>query len=920
MTQRPFFKDFILTIGLVFVYFIAGKIGNLFVIPPNYATVIFPPSGIALAGILLYGNRAGWGIFLGALCLNSFIAVNVNAVLISLGVAVGATLQAFVAAYLVQRFAAKPTFLSSTKNILLFLFCGGMVSALVNSTLSVSSLVAAGLMPEDTFFMNWLSWWGGDALGIMIFAPVILIWFSKENLAWQGKKWQITLPIVVVFILTVTAVFYEIKISNERIKMEFDERAKGLSHVMETSVTSHLNLLHTFSSFYASSTLVDRNDFHIFATEQLRDFQDIQAVGWSPIISATDRDIYEKIVQKEGYPTYQITERDENKSIVRANNRSEYVPIDFLEPYQGNEKSMGFDFNSNDSRREAFEKARDTDSVSVGTLIILFQDEVFKQKKGFIAFAPIYHPNLPHQTLEERRDAIASYVFVVFRASDMIINAFKHQNLSGLAYRLIDENAPENEQTLFVSYDYEHMPLDTIKSRDNLSLISRTSFDVGGGRMWQLEIVPTPDYFIEHSSKNVWLILLLGFILTLLTIIGMLMAAKRQYLIQMTNDELSQFKMGFDSLITSVIFIDNNREIIYANDSAIQLLKNTKPDFDITNVLGQSIDKIHKNPDGVISTLASLNGSVELKISAGDYVLTIAISPLVNQKGQRIGAIAEAQDITEKEKRTIELQDSLHDNEVLTRTMTHMQKVESIGRMTSGISHDFNNILACMLGYNEMNKYAAEDVSDKSLQAEIEGNTQQIQLAGQRAMDLIAKMMTYCRQDTQKEKMNVLPTKQIIEETLLMLQPALTSVIKLETFFESDATIQIDAGDLQQVLTNLAVNARDAMNEHGGIISFAVNHVVDVKAYCIACAAVIQGDFIELSVSDNGEGIEPKIIHRLFDPFFTTKPQGEGTGLGLSALSGIVHQSSGHILVESHQGEFNHGTRFNLLFPVLREN
>ena len=750
----------------------------------------------------------------------------------------------------------------------------------------------------------------------MIFTPLILVWLSKENRAWQGKKWQITSPIILVFILTVTAVFYEIKISNEHIKMEFDERSKELSHVMETSVTSHLNLLHSFSSFYSASTLVDRNDFHVFATEQLKDFQGIQAIGWSPIISATERDTYEKRVQREGYPTFQISDRDENKIMVRAKNRSKYVPIDFLEPYQGNEKTMGFDFNSNESRREAFEKSSDTDDVSVSLPIVLVQDDATKQN-GFIAFVPIYHQNLPHQTLEERRDSIASYLFVVFRAGDMVANAFKHQNLSGLAYRLTDENAPVNEQSLFASKDYDLTPV-VIKSREDLSLISRATFNVGGGRIWQLEIVPTPDYFIEHRSKNVWLILLLGFMLTLLTIIGMLMSAKRQYLIQMTNDELSQFKMGFDRLITSVIFIDNKREIIYVNDSAIRLLKNTKPDFDVANVLGQSIDKIHNDPNSVISTLAGLNASAELKILVGDYVLTVVVSPLVNKKGQRIGAIAEAQDITEKEKRTIELQDSLRDNEALTRTMTHMQKVESIGRMTSGISHDFNNILACMLGYNEMNKYAAEDVNDKSLQAEIEGNTEQIQLAGQRAVDLIAKMMTYCRQDTQKQKMDVLPTKKIIEETLLMLQPALTSVIKLEKFFDSDETIQIDAGDLQQVLMNLAVNARDAMNEHGGIISFAINNVVNVKAYCIACAAVIQGDFVELSVSDNGEGIDPKIIHRLFDPFFTTKPQGEGTGLGLSAVSGIVHQSAGHILVESHQGEFNHGTRFNLLFPILK--
>jgi len=105
--------------------------------------------------------------------------------------------------------------------------------------------------------------------------------------------------------------------------------------------------------------------------------------------------------------------------------------------------------------------------------------------------------------------------------------------------------------------------------------------------------------------------------------------------------------------------------------------------------------------------------------------------------------------------------------------------------------------------------------------------------------------------------------------------------------FESDHIIQIDAIDLHQILTNLAINARDAMKERGGIITISLKNVMNMKAHCVACAAVMEGDFIELSMADNGTGIESKIISRLFDPFFTTKPQGEGTGLGLSAVSGM---------------------------------
>ena len=271
---------------------------------------------------------------------------------------------------------------------------------------------------------------------------------------------------------------------------------------------------------------------------------------------------------------------------------------------------------------------------------------------------------------------------------------------------------------------------------------------------------------------------------------------------------------------------------------------------------------------------------------------------------------------SEKEKRAAELIEFHLKNDQLKSQLNHMQKLESIGRLTSGIAHDFNNILACMLGYNEINKMDSEDITDESLRASVENNTKQIDLAGKRAVELINKMLIYCRQDKPKKKIDVQSTTEVIHEVLAMLRPALTSRIQIETVLESDAIIQMDTIDLHQILTNLAINARDSMREMGGVIAISLKKVRTTNGNCAACAAVLDGEFIELSVSDNGTGIEPKIIHRLFDPFFTTKPQGEGTGLGLSAVSGLVHQSGGHILVESNQSELNHGTAFKLLFPI----
>ena len=276
--------------------------------------------------------------------------------------------------------------------------------------------------------------------------------------------------------------------------------------------------------------------------------------------------------------------------------------------------------------------------------------------------------------------------------------------------------------------------------------------------------------------------------------------------------------------------------------------------------------------------------------------------------------------IIDKEKAEIQLENSTKQNDLLYLQVKHMQKLDSIGQMTAGIAHDFNNILSCMLGYNELNLLISEDIDTDIVsesKIEFEQNVKKIDEAGQRAVALIRKMMSYCRQHDVNENIEVKPTTEVIDEVLIMLQPALTKKIKLQVAFECNEIIQIDSMDLHQILTNLAVNARDAMKEYGGTITISLKIAKDVKAFCISCAEAIEGEFIELSVADSGTGIPPEIISQIFAPFFTTKVNGEGTGLGLFAVSEIVHRSKGHVLIDSKLDELNHGTIFRLLFPIF---
>ena len=282
---------------------------------------------------------------------------------------------------------------------------------------------------------------------------------------------------------------------------------------------------------------------------------------------------------------------------------------------------------------------------------------------------------------------------------------------------------------------------------------------------------------------------------------------------------------------------------------------------------------------------------------------------------------------SEKEKMVTQLQIANNNNQKLNQQVNHLQKIESMGRLTAGISHDFNNILGCMLGYNEMNNDIRDDMKDDALKSALDNNTKQIAKAGQRAVALIDKMMTYARQNEEsKIELDERIMNVKIQDVLEMLKPILTSKIQLNFVTDCDCVsypeqdncaIQIDTSSLHQIITNLTVNARDAMKEVGNNITISLKKVVLSNIHCIACGEMMRGEFIRLAVTDNGSGIEPKIIRRIFDPFFTTKPQGEGTGLGLSTTMGLVHSANGHILVKSHLSGPTQGSSFQLLFPIL---
>jgi signal transduction histidine kinase/CheY-like chemotaxis protein len=233
------------------------------------------------------------------------------------------------------------------------------------------------------------------------------------------------------------------------------------------------------------------------------------------------------------------------------------------------------------------------------------------------------------------------------------------------------------------------------------------------------------------------------------------------------------------------------------------------------------------------------------------------------------------------------------------------QKMEAIGQLAGGIAHDFNNILTAIIGYGGM--LLTELDGKEELQTDVDG----ILRAAETAAQMTHQLLAFSR--GQVLRPDVIDINAVIRSTEAMLSRLIGDHIVFVTELGSDIrAVKVDAAQFEQVLMNLAINARDAMPD-GGKLTIASSNVVLDEVYAADHEEISPGEHVMISVSDNGTGMDTETQARLFEPFFTTKAPGQGTGLGLATVYGIVKQSGGHIFVYSELGR---GTTFRVYFPA----
>jgi PAS domain S-box-containing protein len=278
----------------------------------------------------------------------------------------------------------------------------------------------------------------------------------------------------------------------------------------------------------------------------------------------------------------------------------------------------------------------------------------------------------------------------------------------------------------------------------------------------------------------------------------------------------------------------------------------------------------------------------------GELWLGAWLVAMPNEGAATRAVLGVARDITEQKR--------------LEKQFLQAQKMEAIGQLTGGIAHDFNNLLTAILGYSEL------ILQREQLEPDLVADLEEIKKAGDRARRLTRQLLTFSRKQVTTAR--VLDFNEVVAELHKMLRRLINEDIDLEIAGDSDlACVKADSGQVEQLIVNLAVNARDAM-PHGGRLRIATANVELDASFTREHDGLEPGRYVSLSMHDTGSGMTPEVMAHVFEPFFTTKPAGKGTGLGLATIYGIVKQSGGCVVIASEPGV---GTTVTTYWPAVAE-
>ncbi len=507
-------------------YALLGMLGVALAIPPNYASPVFPAAGLAVALVLRYGRRILPAIGLGSLLLNIEIALgNGSFGWVSLAVAVaiglGATLQAFVAGRLLSGLRGTHwRRLETERDIALFLALAGPLACLINATVGTATLRAGGLIDANQLSFTWWNWWLGDTLGVLVFAPLALMFIDRRQTLWRRRRLTVAAPMLMVLSLLASAFFGMNHWESRQQRARLAEHGQQLAQAIDRRLLANEEALQSLRRLLEVQPDMKPAQFDYFARITLAEHPDILALSFSAYVRQAGRAAFEaRLARDSGRPGLRIGERDVAGRPVAALPQPAYVAVAMSAAREGRSTALGDNLLADPLRRSAIEQALRSGRPSATAPFRLTDGQ---DRPNVLSLQPVYRQRSPDGGGEALPLGFAGALIAVDglarRAADRLLPA-------GLEFRLGDRQAPADEGLLFRSAagSAEH----PWTWRTQLTLADR---------QWALEVYPTEAYIAGQRSLLAWLV----------GVGGLLFAALLQTVLLATSGRAAQVKRLVD--------------------------------------------------------------------------------------------------------------------------------------------------------------------------------------------------------------------------------------------------------------------------------------------------------------------------------------------------------------------------------------
>lgn len=720
-------------------YFASGRLGLMLAVPPGYATAVWPASGIALAAVLVYGWRISPGIWLGSFLINVWTSLDTSSTQALLSsaivpsiIAMGAAIQAVAGSALIRRFVGYQNILTQEIGLVKLLLLGGPIACLINASIGVGTLWWVGAMPSSTVLFNWFTWWVGDSIGVLVFAPITLVWAIRPYSVWLRRQLSVSIPLFFMFILVVL-VFFNISAREQaRMSSEFENASKNIAEQLQTELDQYKIALIATSGFLAGWNK-EPEIFRQFSLQLLAQLPFIYAISWDARITDSQRSAFEHSMQVQGHADFRITELDEQGKIIAAHKRPYYVPITNI-LYNGPANNViGFDVASTPSRKAAFEFAERTGNIAATARIGIVGDP--KRSAGFLLAHPVYEPD---STNEAR-----GYAVIVVQIGSLIDGILSKARQHQIDLRLTDLSASEDARLLYTSADPQKIEPGSLQHKIVIQIAQRN---------WELEFILPASYLVAHRSWQAWIVLAAGLVLTallgilLLVIVGR--TAKVEQVVAERTAALQDSEQRYRNLLESA----PDAMIIVRQDGSMDLINSQAEKmfgYARNELIGQPIEMLipprlrgshigHRN--GFFKQPRSRPMGVGLELygqrkDGSEFPIEISLSPL--KSGARHTVTATIRDVTDRKQAESQVRHLAH-HDVLThlpnrvlmheRLKTAIERADKIGGRLAVMMLDLDH-------FKRVNDTLGHHVGDELLVALVERLKNSV-----RQTDFIARM------------------------------------------------------------------------------------------------------------------------------------------------------------------------------------